>query len=281
MVDRRRARRLGRWDEAVDYFERSSTLNPRVVAGRYNAVQTLFWLRRYSRVRENAEKYLAKFPGHPGLSAYLAYARYEVDGDRQEWARAVEESPPGFLGSQRHPEPVPRQLHPGEPAAADRALSEVKGGLIPSNLHMIYNPVSLDRAMIAYLSGQSDERRRLFAENAWARAQAGTWNSNAVAVSQRETEVPVAWRGDWSLMQYVNNYNLKASGIGFVSSPYTSLWDRIGESLLLKTCRSSRRYTLLSRVSRLQSTSKLTWRFQTGSLWKAAQTPSEIFLRMD
>ena len=50
---------------------------------------------------------------------------------------------------------------------------------------------------------------------------------NAIATSQRETEVPVTWRGDWSLMQYVNNYSLKASGIGFVSSPYTSLWDRI------------------------------------------------------
>ena len=50
---------------------------------------------------------------------------------------------------------------------------------------------------------------------------------NAVALSQRETEVPVAWCGDWSLMQYVNNYSLKSSGIGFVSSPYTSLWDRI------------------------------------------------------
>ena len=50
---------------------------------------------------------------------------------------------------------------------------------------------------------------------------------NEVAVEQREREVPVAWRGDWSLMQYVNNYSLKAAGIGFVSSPYTSLWDRI------------------------------------------------------
>ncbi len=50
---------------------------------------------------------------------------------------------------------------------------------------------------------------------------------NAVAVAQREREVPVAWRGDWNLMQYVNNYTLKAAGIGFVSSPYTSLWDRI------------------------------------------------------
>jgi len=50
---------------------------------------------------------------------------------------------------------------------------------------------------------------------------------NEVAVAQREREVPVAWRGDWSLMQYVNNYSLKASGIGFVSSPYTSIWDRI------------------------------------------------------
>ena len=48
----------------------------------------------------------------------------------------------------------------------------------------------------------------------------------------------------------------------------------------MKTCQSSRHYTLLSRVSRLQSTSKLTWRFQTGSLWKAAQTLSEIFLRI-
>jgi len=50
---------------------------------------------------------------------------------------------------------------------------------------------------------------------------------NEVAVAQREREVPVAWRGDWNLMQYVNNYTLKAAGIGFVSSPYTSLWDRI------------------------------------------------------
>ena len=50
---------------------------------------------------------------------------------------------------------------------------------------------------------------------------------NEVAVEQREREVPVAWRGDWSLMQYVNNYSLKAAGIGFVSSPYTSIWDRI------------------------------------------------------
>ena len=50
---------------------------------------------------------------------------------------------------------------------------------------------------------------------------------NQVAVSQVEHEVPVAWRGDWNLMQYVNNYTLKAAGIGFVSSPYTSLWDRI------------------------------------------------------
>jgi hypothetical protein len=50
---------------------------------------------------------------------------------------------------------------------------------------------------------------------------------NKIAESQIEREVPVAWRGDWSLTQYVNNYSLKASGIGFVSSPYTSLWDRV------------------------------------------------------
>ncbi len=50
---------------------------------------------------------------------------------------------------------------------------------------------------------------------------------NEVAVAEREREVPVAWRGDWNLVQYVNNYTLKAAGIGFVSSPYTSLWDRI------------------------------------------------------
>ena len=183
-------RRLGRWDEAVDYFERSSTLNPRVVAGRYNAVQTLFWLRRYSRVRENAEKYLAKFPGHPGLSAYLAYARYEVDGDREEWARAVEKSPPDSsdpngIQSRYHANYIRENL-----AAADRALSEVKGGLIPSNLHMIYNPVSLDRAMIAYLTGQND-KKRLFAENALAYFQAGTWNPRQkpwVLIGQAEAE---------------------------------------------------------------------------------------------
>ena len=99
---------------------------------------------------------------------------------------------------------------------------------------------------------------------------------NAVAVSQRETEVPVAWRGDWSLMQYVNNYNLKASGIGFVSSPYTSLWDRIwGVTPVEDLPKYKALYSFVPRI-RLQSTSKLTWRFQTASLWKAAQTPSEI-----
>ena len=52
---------------------------------------------------------------------------------------------------------------------------------------------------------------------------------NAVAVSQRETEVPVAWRGDWNLMEYVNNYNLKASGSALLAAHILAFGIAFGE----------------------------------------------------
>lgn len=168
-------RRQGRWDEAIDYFERSSTLNPRVVAGRYNAVQALFWLRRFSRASEEADQILAKFPNHPGLRAYQAYARFEVAGNRDGWVESIEKSPPDSSDPHGMQHRYFVAYLKGDFAAADRALADPLLGPLPSNLHMVFYPVALDRAIIALLAGQT-ERKRAFAEEAIAYFKAGSWN---------------------------------------------------------------------------------------------------------
>jgi hypothetical protein len=44
---------------------------------------------------------------------------------------------------------------------------------------------------------------------------------------QIEEEIPVTWKQDQALWGYVTKYQLKASGIGFVTPPYMAYWERI------------------------------------------------------
>jgi hypothetical protein len=47
------------------------------------------------------------------------------------------------------------------------------------------------------------------------------------AKQQVDQEIPFRTRGDVSLQEYLNKYTLKGAGIGFVTPPYGSLYDRI------------------------------------------------------
>ena len=47
-----------------------------------------------------------------------------------------------------------------------------------------------------------------------------------VAKRQIVEEMPLSWKKDDMLYGYVSRYMLKGSGAGFVTPPYTALWDR-------------------------------------------------------
>lgn len=49
-----------------------------------------------------------------------------------------------------------------------------------------------------------------------------------ISETQIERDIPVTWKEDSVLWQYVTNkYGLRGSGVGFVTSPYTQYWDLI------------------------------------------------------
>jgi hypothetical protein len=49
----------------------------------------------------------------------------------------------------------------------------------------------------------------------------------AVSEKQIEEEIPVSWKKDQMLMGYFRRYMLKGSGAGFVTPPYTAVWERV------------------------------------------------------
>jgi len=48
-----------------------------------------------------------------------------------------------------------------------------------------------------------------------------------ISKKQIEEEIPVSWKADQMLWGYVTRYMLKGSGAGFVTPPYTAVWERV------------------------------------------------------
>lgn len=48
-----------------------------------------------------------------------------------------------------------------------------------------------------------------------------------ISKKQIEDELPLSWKADQMLLNYVSRYILKGSGAGFVTSPYNSYWERL------------------------------------------------------
>jgi TolB-like protein len=74
-------RRLGRWSEAVQRFERSVELNPKDRLASTSLVETQITLRRYSQALETVRRIELRFPGDEVLRGYRLMAELERDGD--------------------------------------------------------------------------------------------------------------------------------------------------------------------------------------------------------
>jgi hypothetical protein len=48
-----------------------------------------------------------------------------------------------------------------------------------------------------------------------------------ISKRQIQEEIPVSWKKDADLYGYVNRYMLRGSGAGFVTPPYSAIWDKI------------------------------------------------------
>ena len=49
-----------------------------------------------------------------------------------------------------------------------------------------------------------------------------------VSTQQMQEQIPFSWRTDGELYSYINSkYKQPASGAGFVSQPYTAIWDLV------------------------------------------------------
>jgi TolB-like protein/Flp pilus assembly protein TadD len=159
-------RRLGRWSESMDYFERSLALNPRDFATVQNYTKFLNTLRRWDQSRRVHVRMLEYFPGVPVLLLSQAEAQFALTGDREAFALAMEKMPP----DPGNPDPTVQRLRAalirGDLAAGDRILAatDLKDARDFLGSSVVNVPVSLLRASVAFLQGEQEQAARLAGE---------------------------------------------------------------------------------------------------------------------
>jgi len=149
-------RRLGNWQEAVDYLERAVALNPHDLYDGNQLCLFLLSLRRYGRALELAQHYAALLPGDGFLQDALIHARYDLDGDRPAMLRA--------LAARAHFDSDPEGLNAaydlamlaGDFTAAERVLADPRLKLLPQMGGLSLESTALHRAQLAWLRGQRE-----------------------------------------------------------------------------------------------------------------------------
>ncbi len=169
-------RRLGRLAEAVPYLSRAVELNPREVSTPSNETGTLLALRRYAASRDLAERYWRMHPTDSSIVLNLISARFALDGDVANFLRGREAAPPSSSDEHGLEKAYVVALLRGQLAEADRILSDSRLKSIDNVNGVIREPVSLHRALVAFLQGEQDKARG-FAETALTQLQSQEWNS--------------------------------------------------------------------------------------------------------
>jgi TolB-like protein/Tfp pilus assembly protein PilF len=160
-------RRLGRWQEAQQRFERAVQLDPNTLTLVSTLTESLFFLRRYDEASACVDRYLAQNPSAVDLLTARAACRYELDGDKTVYLRA--------LGDLPQAERTYRvAVINGDYEAADKALMDLRQNFIRNRSAAIREPVTLLRARLAWLRGRPQDART-YAEEAGAALHARTW----------------------------------------------------------------------------------------------------------
>ena len=188
-------RRLGKWTEALGYFEHSVALNPRDASPVSNYIGFLVVLRHWAQTRTAAARFLTYFPNDRGLLISQAAARFALDGDRAAFART-------FTGLPRPPEDPAGDEDRyraaclrGDYPAADQALANAQLASFPEWNHSVINdPVVFRRAYLAFLRGDSAVARG-YADQAIGYYLESTWNQRQQPWVQMRIALAEAWAG--------------------------------------------------------------------------------------
>ncbi len=166
-------RRLGRWNESIEYLERASSHNPRSLSESVALIETLFFLRRYAQARVDGQQYLVRFPDNRELAEWLLRAQYELDGDRDAFLHGIDalprdpDDPLGILD--RYTAAAER----ADWSVAGRALADQRLTPIADYAGILTDPPALYRAMVACI--RQDQAAALFADQAIDYYRNGTW----------------------------------------------------------------------------------------------------------
>lgn len=164
-------RRLGHWQQAVDYLERVITLSPHDY---YNGTQFaayLLTLRRFERAVELGKRYDAWTPRDGYPQNIIIRVQFGVDGDRAALLRELRQRAPMTDDPDDLEASYDRAIRSGDYAAAERALVDPRLKSITIHAAGVNEPVALHRAYVAWLRGQPEAARQ-FSDEAIAMVRA-------------------------------------------------------------------------------------------------------------
>ncbi len=167
-------RRLGRWRDAADGFERAVALNPHDRRAATSYIETLFDFRRFEMLPALAPRFVALFPNDASFASWFTDAQFEIDGDRNAWLRrraAIPPLPGDTFGLGRT---YGYAMQTGDLAAAEQAVADSRqewhGGLGG----VANQPSALLRAELAAMRGDSTAAKK-HAEAALAAMASRQW----------------------------------------------------------------------------------------------------------
>ncbi len=173
------ARRTGRWNEAMDYFDRARRLDPLERGARFTyPLETLATLRRFGEARNLAAEAVSSFNDFPWFNWVRISLDYELDGDRPAFERSMAVLPGGkmseLMSGSLVRERLCQAIRFGDRETIDRLLNDPSRQFINSEQSIVNDPVSLHRAALAFLEGKTDDAVRE-ANAAIAYYRAGEW----------------------------------------------------------------------------------------------------------
>jgi TolB-like protein len=150
-------RRLGKIPDAITYFERATQLNPKGTATVAMFADTLSSLRRFPQILEVARAYGGNIGANDLTSQYIVKAAFEVDGDFDAYVRRINALNGPLSDEDNVVKPYRMAMIRGDYSSAAKALDDPRITVLSGPEGVIDEPVSLHRALLAFLQGKADE----------------------------------------------------------------------------------------------------------------------------
>ncbi|HET7535176.1 MAG TPA: hypothetical protein VFJ90_01885, partial [Candidatus Didemnitutus sp.] len=159
------ARRMGKWQEALDYFELARRLDPMERGARFTyPLETLTTYRRFSEARNLAAESVAAFSDFPWFHWARMSLQYELDGDRAAFEKHLAALPGGRMSELMTGSLVRERLRQAirfdDRDTIDVLLADPSRQFINSEQSIVNDPIELYRAEIAFLDGRAEDAAR-------------------------------------------------------------------------------------------------------------------------